>query len=764
MVVNKQMGRLLLLILCTSLFSACSFQEKDKQSYYNSALEFIEKDNGEAAIVELRSAIQLDQKYGEARYQLGLLYLKKGLANEAFDELVRAADLLPDNLDASLKVAFIYFLSNKKEECRKRLNHIFTKDPNYREALALLAQLELKEGNYDQALTALKQLGGELDTSAELLGLKGRIHVAQKKWDDAEAAFKAAIALDGDNFASSKALLLFYETRGDKNKVKEFLAQIAQKFPDNVDAHLLQADYYRSAGEIGKVGEELEKVVAIEPENPRFRLYLADYFQKNSKKDEAEEVLVKARADTNNNQDITAALASLYFERAKYDEAKSLLEELQKDNPGHGGGKLLQARFLLKEGKIQEAQTLLLGLNKDFPYFADAYFYLGMAHYSLGETELAQQAVATAIQKNEKNPLFHVFMAELFLAKGEYEDAKREAVTALRLNNRNVGGALLLGRALIGTKQYDQAVKIFTDMRKQIPGNTEVLSNLALASLGAKDRQKGEEYLSELLEIDPGHISSIALLLGLKYKGDLPGAEAFVRQQIDKAPKEHRLYLVLGEVLEKQKKYEQALVAYDKVQELSPDNNQAMLATAKLLTQMGKNKDAMAKYNAMVEKDPKSITGKMGIAALLFVEGNYDKATDQYENILQSKEGDPLAANNLAWLIASDPDGDLGKALMLAMTAKNALPNDPSVADTLGWVHYQRGSYGLAMSQFELALQNRPDDPVFAYHLALAQSGKGQIEDAEQNLDKMLARGVEFDDREKAEELLKELQKKQKNQ
>ena len=199
----------LLLILCASLFSACSSPEKDKQTYYNNALEYIKNDNPEAAILELRSAIQLDAKYGEARYQLGLLYLKEGQAKKAFDELVRAADLLPDNLDANLKVAFFYLLSDKKEESRKRLDHILAKDPNYRDALALLAQLEFTEGNYDKALAALEKIGEELDKSAELQNLKGRIHVAQKQWDAAETAFQAAIAVDGANFTNYKTLLLF---------------------------------------------------------------------------------------------------------------------------------------------------------------------------------------------------------------------------------------------------------------------------------------------------------------------------------------------------------------------------------------------------------------------------------------------------------------------------------------------------------------------------------------------------------------------------
>ena len=138
----------------------------------------------------------------------------------------------------------------------------------------------------------------------------------------------------------------------------------------------------------------------------------------------------------------------------------------------------------MKEGKIREAVTILQRLNKDFPNLPEPYFYLGMAHYSLGEIDFAQQAIVTAIQKNGQNPQYHTFMAEIFLAKGAFEDARNEAATALQLNKKNVRAALILGRALIGTKQYDQAITILTDMRRQIPGNKEILGNLALACSG----------------------------------------------------------------------------------------------------------------------------------------------------------------------------------------------------------------------------------------------------------------------------------------
>jgi cytochrome c-type biogenesis protein CcmH/NrfG len=87
--------------------------------------------------------------------------LKRGISKNAFAELVRTADLDPDNLDASLKTAQFYLLSRKTEESRKLVERILSKDPNHHDSLSLLANLELIDGNFEAAHAALAQLGDE---------------------------------------------------------------------------------------------------------------------------------------------------------------------------------------------------------------------------------------------------------------------------------------------------------------------------------------------------------------------------------------------------------------------------------------------------------------------------------------------------------------------------------------------------------------------------------------------------------------------------
>jgi predicted Zn-dependent protease len=92
------------------------------------------------------------------------------------------------------------------------------------------------------------------------------------------------------------------------------------------------------------------------------------------------------------------------------------------------------------------------------------------------------------------------------------------------------------------------------------------------------------------------------------------------------------------------------------------------------------------------------------------------------------------------------------------MMAKQAQPDEPHIADTLGWVYYKRKSYSLAIPQFEMALRTRPGDPIITYHLALALHGDGQSDRAAEVLKPLIEQETDFPDREKAQALFEQLE------
>jgi Flp pilus assembly protein TadD len=90
------------------------------------------------------------------------------------------------------------------------------------------------------------------------------------------------------------------------------------------------------------------------------------------------------------------------------------------------------------------------------------------------------------------------------------------------------------------------------------------------------------------------------------------------------------------------------------------------------------------------------------------------------------------------------------------------MPHSPSVADTLGWIYYQKGAYHSAVDSLQEALKlgqenNSPDNPRFHYHLGMAYAKSGQTLLARQQLQQVLKLTPNSPDAEEAKKQLAEL-------
>ena len=63
-----------------------------------------------------------------------------------------------------------------------------------------------------------------------------------------------------------------------------------------------------------------------------------------------------------------------------------------------------------------------------------------------------------------------------------------------------------------------------------------------------------------------------------------------------------------------------------------------------------------------------------------------DVARKYYEMSIKTDPNNPLALNNLAYLM-TQTNGDLDQALTYATRAKQRLPDHAEVNDTLGWIY-----------------------------------------------------------------------------
>src|SRR5262245_38981062 len=126
-------------LIVAVLVSSCSRDPVTlRQRYVASGDKYFKQSKFSEASVEYANAVRRDPESGVARKRLADAYMAAGNTRAAFPEYIRAADLLPDDLDAQMKAGGLLLNGGMLEEAKNRARAILRKDPQNAGGLMLL--------------------------------------------------------------------------------------------------------------------------------------------------------------------------------------------------------------------------------------------------------------------------------------------------------------------------------------------------------------------------------------------------------------------------------------------------------------------------------------------------------------------------------------------------------------------------------------------------------------------------------------------------
>jgi Flp pilus assembly protein TadD len=140
----------------------------------------------------------------------------------------------------------------------------------------------------------------------------------------------------------------------------------------------------------------------------------------------------------------------------------------------------------------------------------------------------------------------------------------------------------------------------------------------------------------------------------------------------------------------------------------------------------------------MAKRDSKPVAALTLAGIILQAQGKNDDARARFERVMAIDGSAPVAANNLAWMLA-ESGGNLDVALQLAQTAARGLPQSAEVSNTLGFVYYKKGLHSLAIPPLKASADKEPSNPMYQLHLGLAYAKNGNSAGARAALEKALA-------------------------
>ena len=742
-------------ILITLIVGGCDWfsPESKKAKHLEQGQTYFDKGQYREALIEFKNVVQLDPKDAATHYRLALTHLKLGGTTNlqgAFAELSRTVELDKTNRDAQLKLGEFYLLGNEPAKARERADIVLASAPQNTEALILKGRSLINEKHYAEGIAELKK-AIELDpknmgTYIEL----ARAQVFLKDTAAAEETLKKALSIDPRSTEILVALGDFRATTGKPDQAEIIYKQALEIAPQDENIYLKLASFYQRYGKWADVEATLQKLAAVKPQDEKPHILLGDFFTWLGQRDKA---LASYQRAIEINAGSTVArdkLIAHLLDTGKTGEAETKVKAILEKNNKDLMGRFFEARIHLAKGNADEAISLLQGVVKDESRFALAHHFLGVAFLQKRQATQARGAFAEAVKLNPNLPEARTALAELYLAEGSLDLAIEQAQTAIQLNPRNVQAAIISGDAYLRKGDFAKSRQVFGAVAQALPNEAVGPYRLGLVARAEKDDTKALAYFEDALSKKPTAIEPLAQIAMIKIaQGKSNEARERVSKQLEASPNNPLLYNLLGQLWMQAKDTGQAETAFKKAIELDNSLLSAYMNLGQVYLTAGKTDQAVKEYEAVLAKDPKVLQAHMLLGIIHEGRKEYDKAQARYEEILKLNPKFWPAANNLAWIL-TEQGGNLDVALSHAQTAREQKPDEPHIADTLGWIYYKKNAYLLAVNLLKEAVEKLPDEPVVHFHYGMAQEKNRDQAGAKKSLQTALKLSQTFSGSEEA--------------
>jgi tetratricopeptide (TPR) repeat protein len=241
-------------------------------------------------------------------------------------------------------------------------------------------------------------------------------------------------------------------------------------------------------------------------------------------------------------------------------------------------------------------------------------------------------------------------------------------------------------------------------------------------------------------------------------KGQAEQALKRCSDQLGRTSRPALIYEIIGQIYQAKKNFPKSEESYKKAIEIDPNLLGAYMALGSLYIQDKSFDKAIKQYENVKAANPKALAPYMLLGVIYEQLNDYEKAKSEYEQALKVDPKFGPAANNLAWHYA-ERGGNIDVALSLAEMAREKLPDDPSTADTLGWIYYKKNVYLKAISLLKESTEKLGNNPIVRYHLGMAYYKNGNKDLAKKELEASLKLSQSYPGSEEAEKTLKELNK-----
>jgi tetratricopeptide (TPR) repeat protein len=637
-----------------------------KREYLASGDEFLSQNQVKKAIVQYRKALTQDPQFGEARARLANAYVHDGEVELAAQESVRAANLLPKDVQAQLQAGHLLLLSGQFDEARTRAEKTLELDSKNGEAHIL-------RGN-------------------ALVGLKGL--------DRAVEEIQEAIKLDPGNTPGYLSLAAIEQAAAHTSEAEAAFKKAIEADPASVAGHLALANFYWAMRLMPEAGQTLQQASTLAPQDPLVNRMVALFAIATGKPADAEPSL---KREPDHASGLTLK-GRLLFAEGKLDEAITTLRAAVTANPRSAAPQFALGRAYLTRNEPEQAIEAFKEALRLNPRVVAAEQELSRPELTRAHPENAVQPTGKALKNARPNPDAELAYVRGLLAKRDVRQAKGE-IDALLTHYPDHTAVLIQAGIVTGLAgDPDRGARLLTNALGLYDGSLEALGALVSLDLSRKDPATAIARVEGRLKTKPNSAGLLLLAARIhESTGNLKKSEQALRRIIEVDAANLPAYEMLARQYISQKRLDEALKECEELSKRQPPSVQLHTLAGIVLEAQHKAPEAREHYDAALTIDPNAVVAAHKLAWVYAETGeNLDRALELARTAARGLPASAPIQDTLGWIYYKK--GLAALAIQPFQKSVELDPNNPVYSFHLGLAHAKAGESLKARLALEQAL------------------------------------------------------------
>lgn len=656
-----------------ALLAGCG--DESSEALIRSAKQYATKSDLQAAVIQLKSALQKAPNSPEARFLLGTVLLEAGDAVSADVELRKAMALKHRPADVVPALARAMLLEGQYSKLIREFAS--TRLADAASDADLLTSLAIAYAYLDKRREATTSLESALRVAPQ----DGRARVFQArlmadagKVDDALAVVNDLLRATPGNYEALQFKGdLMYVVRHDPAAALDAHREALRIRPDLASSRVAVLTILLEQKDIAGARSELSEWHKIVPNHPE-----AKYF-------EAELALLDGNFKT----------------------ARAIAQQLLQLAPNNLKVLLLAGRVEYLSGSTLQAENFLAKALQVAPSEIGIRRLLVHAFLRSGHSEKAIEVLAPVLDASDLDAETASLAAQAYLMNGDAKSAEMYFARATVLNPNDSGSRTALALSQIGKGNIEQGMSKLREIAASDKGN---VADLALIS----------KYLSQ-----GNSDAALKAVDGLERKQS-KGSPSVLAANL-----RGRIYLFRKDPAAARKSFERAVA-------IDPLYLPAIVGLAQLDVADKKPELAMKRFDAILTSDPKNVGALLALAAMRSEAGaSQEEMLGLFSNVVKLNPAE--VAPRTLLINAQIRHHDLNGAVVTAQEGLATQPESPELWDALGRVQLALGDTNAGVVSMKKVAELRPRSAEPHLRLAELYIASQDLEAARQSFTRALA-------------------------